>query len=336
MELITDTNHSLFSVTSNGDFPIFFTRGYSDFLTRQNKILGLIYDKKTNAIIPVKIWKSKILNYITCLYRPMRDGVDLAPIFEKVFLDKLVVFIAEQKLADRISAPENFALFQETPNDAIIARFGTYKVKLYPLRFEYIFAHFQARYRSAINNAQKVGIIIKYGASCLNDFYILHQLTMKRSNMYTHPKEYFEAYLNTMPESVHIAVAYSNEEAVGAILIVYNHCSAYYLYGCSSDNTHASGAIKYLHSDAMKLFCEKGVRQYDFVGARLSNVEGTKLYGIQAFKSRFGSQLMEGLIWKKDINLLKCKISDNLLYVRAKLTNRLLPKDIIDQELLKC
>jgi hypothetical protein len=336
MELITDTNHSLFSTTSNGDFPIFFTRGYSDFLSSQNKVLGLIHDKKANIVIPVKIWKSKILNYITCLYRPMREGGDLAPIFEKIFLDKLLVFIAEQKLADRISAPENFALFQETPNYAISARFGTYKVKLHPMSFEYVFAHFQARYRSAINNAQKVGVIIKYGKTCLNDFYRLHQLTMKRSNMYIHPKEYFESYLKAMPGNVHLAVAYFNEEAVGAIFNIYNDCGAYYLYGCSSDTTHASGAIKYLHSDAMKLFCEKGVRQYDFVGARLSNVEGTKLHGIQAFKSRFGSQLMEGLIWKKDINLLKCKISDNLLYVRAKLTNSFLPKDIIDQELLKC
>jgi hypothetical protein len=336
MELITDINHSLFSTTSNGDFPVFFTRAYSEFLSSQNKVLGLIHDKKANIVIPVKIWKSKILSYITCLYRPMRAGVDLIPIFEKIFLNKLVAFITEQKLADRISAPENFAIFQETPNQTVSARFGTYKVKLHPMNFEYVFAHFQARYRSAINNAQKVGIIIKYGETCLNDFYYLHQITMRRSGMYIHPKEYFEAYLNAMPESVHLAVAYFNEEAVGAILDIYNDSAAFYLYGCSSENTHASGAIKYLHSDAMKFFCEKGVRQYDFVGARLSNVEGTRLEGIQSFKSRFGTQLMEGLIWKKDISLWKCKISDNLLYVRSKLTNRLLPKDIIDQELLKC
>jgi FemAB family len=336
MELITDTNHPLFSITSNGDFPIFFTRAYSKFLSSQNKILGLIHDKKANVVIPIKIWQSKILNYITCLHRPMREGADLAPIFEKIFLDKLVVFITEQKLADRISAPENFALFQETPNHAISARFGTYKVKLHPMSFEYVFAHFQARYRSAIHNAEKVGVTVRYGASCLNDFYSLHQLTMQRSKMHVHPKKYFEAYLQSMPENVHLAVAYFNKEAVGAILNIYNDSAAFYLYGCSSDNTHASGAIKYLHSDAMKLFCERGVRQYDFVGARLSNVVGTKLEGIQAFKSRFGTQLVEGLIWKKDIHLLKCRISDKLLYVRTKLTNGVLPKDIIDQELLKC
>jgi hypothetical protein len=43
-----------------------------------------------------------------------------------------------------------------------------------------------------------------------------------------------------------------------------------------------------------------------------------------------------GKIWKQDINLSKCKISDQLLNLKLKLRGIPKPLDIIDQERLKC
>ena len=80
---------------------------------------------------------------------------------------------------------------------------------------------------------------------------------------------------------------------------------------------------------------KRGVKKYDFVGARLSDVSGTKLAGIQKFKKRFGGELKRGYLWKKDINLMKCKLFDLALKVKLKLKGVSMPKDIIDQEKIK-
>jgi lipid II:glycine glycyltransferase (peptidoglycan interpeptide bridge formation enzyme) len=79
----------------------------------------------------------------------------------------------------------------------------------------------------------------------------------------------------------------------------------------------------------------KGVKEYDFVGARLSDITNTKLEGIQNFKKRFGSELVKGYLWKLDIDKTKCKTYDSLLKIKCKLKGTKFPKDIIDQELSK-
>jgi hypothetical protein len=335
MELIADLNHPLFKNVSSNDFPVFFSVEYALFLKSQNTKMALVYDEIQRIVMPIKLWSSKVLNYITCLFPPLKNGNLLEAQDEKLFLETFLNFVGQNKLADRISSPENFAIFQSYPNASISARFGSYRVALYPNTFETVFLKYQARYRSAINNAKKQAIQIKYGKSVLTDFYQLHQLTMQRSSMHVHPLSYFEAYLKYLPNQVHLAVAFANGEAIGAVLNVYNTYSAYYLYGCSSNNTYASGAIKYLHSDAMEKFISKQVRCYDFVGARLSDVSGTKLQGIQDFKSRFGSDLYKGVLWKYDVNKWKCKTLDKLLNFKINIKGGSLPLDIIDQELSK-
>jgi hypothetical protein len=336
MEIISDILHPMFEAVSKGNYPIFFSKSYAQFLKTQENQLVLVYDETLHAVMPIKLWKSKVLTYITCLYAPLNSGMRLEADKEKLFLDQFIQFVKSKKIADRISAPENFAIFQMAPSESVSAPFGTYKVVLHPNSFSKVFANFQARYRSAINNAKNQGIEIRYGKLMLNDFYHLHQVTMNRTKMYIHDIAYFENYFNTMPENVHLAVAYYQNEAVGALLNVYNQYASYYLYGCSSSNTYASGAIKYLHSDAMEKLIEKKVSYYDFVGARLSDVSGTKLQGIQDFKSRFGSELFKGLLWKHDINQFRCNAADQLFNLRRKLKGNKKNMDIIDQELAKC
>jgi FemAB family len=336
MELITNISHSLFTKTSDGVYPIFFSSAYSRFLERQGMQMALIYDAEMEIAMPIKLWKSKVLKYLTCLYVPLHHAKILSLDSEKQFFNRFVDFVKTNKLADRISAPENFAIFQASPSNVVSAPYGSYRVTLFPNNYLEVFSKFQSRYRSAINNSKKSGVEIKYGKVVLNDFYTLHQLTMQRSSMHVHSLTYFQSYLDIMPLNTHLAVAYYENKPVGALLNVYTKYASYYLYGCSSENTFASGAIKYLHSDAMEKMISEEVRVYDFVGARLSDVSGTKLQGIQDFKSRFGSELIKGLLWKCDINKTKCKMADNLLSLKVRIKGNHLPFDIIDQEIKKC
>ena len=59
---------------------------------------------------------------------------------------------------------------------------------------------------------------------------------------------------------------------------------------------------------AMKLMKERGVKYYDFVGARINPDEGSKYEGIQRFKSRFGGELKKGYLWKMPLNKFKYKL----------------------------
>jgi hypothetical protein len=89
-------------------------------------------------------------------------------------------------------------------------------------------------------------------------------------------------------------------------------------------------AGKYLKAEMMRRSIDRGAPFYDFVGARLSNVGGTALEGIQQFKAAFGAELIEGLLWKADIAGLRCRALDAVQRLRGGAAG-----DIIDQELAR-
>ena len=61
------------------------------------------------------------------------------------------------------------------------------------------------------------------------------------------------------------------------------------MYGGSIEKPH-TGAMNLLHWECIKYFKSKGVKKYDFVGARDSVDEDSKIKGIQRFKERFGGE----------------------------------------------
>ena len=54
----------------------------------------------------------------------------------------------------------------------------------------------------------------------------------------------------------------------------------------------------------MKSFKASGVRQYDFVGARIDPDKGSKQEAINSFKRRLGGRLRCGYMWKYDLRPL--------------------------------
>ena len=88
-------------------------------------------------------------------------------------------------------------------------------------------------------------------------------------------------------------------------------------------------AMNLLHWSAMKLMKERGVKYYDFVGARINPDEGSKYEGIQRFKSRFGGELKKGYLWKMPLNKFKYKL---FCWLVAAKQGRNYCGDVIDQE----
>ena len=311
------------------DLPVFSRQDYIDFQSDLGKKAGWIADDTT--IVPVAVSTSKKFRQLQLLYVPTSPFNRLDAKQEKTFLEKAIDFIKEQNLADRIVHGPTHAIFHGVPEKAVSAPFGTYFLDLTQSE-EDLFAGLHSKHRNVVRNAEKKGVKLKFGFDQFPVFYKLYKETMERSSMYCEPEKFFMSYINRQDENVLCGTAWNGHEPLGAILMPFSKFGAFYVYGASAARIPINGAINYLHWEAMKNFKEKGAQRYDFVGARLSDVAGTKLEGIQKFKARFGASLEEGFIWKMDINPLACKVYDGLVAAKLKLKGLSPPKDLVDQE----
>jgi hypothetical protein len=307
--------------------PFCFQKGH----LKINKNICFFSDKKFFA--PVEIKNNKSFKTIQFQFPPVAlSGNRMTSLEEKVFCKKAVEYIRLNKIAHRIQQPQNYCLFSATPDGSTTANFGTYRIPLYDLTEAEILKNMQARYRTAINQVEKLNVSIKSGPSELKAFHQLHEETMGRTDAYFESFFSLKKEFESMPDNTLLSTVYIGDVLQGGLYMKYSSYSAFYLHGASSNTTQASGAIKYLHYKMMCLMKQKGVRYYDFVGARMTDVSGTKLEGIQNFKKRFGSELMKGYLWKMDIDKTVCRSFDLLLKVKCKLKGTTFPKDIIDQE----
>ncbi|HYX07012.1 MAG TPA: peptidoglycan bridge formation glycyltransferase FemA/FemB family protein, partial [Bacteroidales bacterium] len=144
---------------------------------------------------------------------------------------------------------------------------------------------------------------------------------------------HFERLYEFLTEDhIHCSVAYINKISVGAQLTVFTNYGGYVLYAASASRISVAGAIKYMQWENIRLLKKKGVKRFDFVGTRLSNVSGTKLEGIQRFKKGFGCELESGYLWKIDLDRNISRVRDELLMLKMKMLHKTNKKDIIDQE----
>lgn len=81
-------------------------------------------------------------------------------------------------------------------------------------------------------------------------------------------------------------------------LVISSGPQAFYVHGASISKK-TRGSTTYLHYENMRTVRERGVRHYDFGGARVSEDASEKSRSISAFKARFGGTLIEshGGMW---------------------------------------
>ena len=163
-----------------------------------------------------------------------------------------------------------------------------------------------------MRRAETLGVTILRGKEHLPVLNELLTDTMKRSAMaYPGLKRLNELY-DSFNAQVEIAIAVHEGKPQGGIFIPWNLYGAYYLYGGSSDSP-TIGAMNHLHWHTMLTMKARGVKIYDFFGARIHPISGSKQEGIQRFKKRFGASMKSGLLWKYPINSLKYNL---LIYLR--------------------
>lgn len=325
--------------TLTEEFPFPFLPGYAKALSRVGGSVIYFQDDTLEACAPLHLFRNRVLRLGRWLSPPMRAGQLLGVVEEAAFILSVNRYLMAHNLCDRLLQPPNQALFQSVPPGSRYCKFGAYTLSLGTRSDDEIFQNFHPHYRRDIRRAMRDGALIRFGIDNLPVFHQMHDETMTRAGLPAATLIDLEHLAGALgPDHTLCVVAYDpNGQAQGGLFGAVTQHSFCYLYGASVAKPSIPGAIKLAHWEVMRECLRRQVRCYDFVGARLSDVSGTKLEHIQMFKSRFGSKLREGFLWKQDLRPGRTAIYEAANSLRK--TIRWLKngkikvfQDIIDQE----
>jgi lipid II:glycine glycyltransferase (peptidoglycan interpeptide bridge formation enzyme) len=277
--------------------------------------------------MPAVIRRRGPFRLLRCLFAPVReDGSVPAIDVEAAFLDRFLAYVRRDRPCHRIGQPENWALFRSAPAGSVSAPFGSYRVPLRGRTIEDVVAGFKPRYRRYVREGVAAGAVLRTGPGALDGFYAVHSTTMERAGLWLAPRSRFDDLLAAFGPVADVGVVEVDGVPAAGELVMTTRFGTFALYGGTSREA-PNYAGKLLQAEMMKRSIDRGAEFYDFVGARLSDVGGTSVAGIQQFKSGFGAELVEGVLWKADIDRVRSTALDALRRLRGNAGG-----DIIDQE----
>lgn len=334
MQLIEDgAIDTTLSIKSDNLYPFPFLSAYRKILSHTESG-SIFYLTDGDILMPVLKKTRSGFTLLQCLFPPIREQKRLSPKDEEKFLNDFIIKLSKEHIAQRVIQSPTYALFQAAPTKSVWAPFGSFVIDLSAQEISDIWMAMKSNYRQVIRKADRENVTVLAGLDQLEVFYSLYEATTGRSGIYKEPYSYFQELAEALTaKHVYCSVAWTDGQPDGGIFIIYSQFGAYVLHAGSADFVQHPGSMKLLHWTAIQYMKQEGVQFYDFVGARLSDVSGTPLSGIQRFKSGFGSELKKGVLWKCDIDPVRCKLADTYLYFRNHGDPQI--KDIIDQEINK-
>lgn len=246
---------------------------------------------------------------------------------EKQYLNNVIIFVKRNFNVDFVEISHVTALFSNYPDNAIYCPFGSYIIDL-TLTEDEILCNMHSKHRNVIKKAIKEDVQISQGLENKFECVRLVRETLLRQGLDAFSIELFDELSNQLGDNIDFWLARLNDESHGAAILIWtSERSSYYMYGGSCENPNG-GAMNLLHWEAIKKMKSRGVKYYDFVGARINPDTGSKYEGIQRFKSRFGGELKEAYLWKYIFNTSKYKLYHFLIWLKSKGTFK---GDVIDQ-----
>jgi len=225
---------------------------------------------------------------------------------EAEFLGAALEMVRRELGVDFVAKPQANAVFGEVPAEWESVEWGSYVVPL-DRDEEELLAGIQARTRTSIRKARRLGVAVEKTA----DLGTVHRLlkgTMDRQRQpFTPSMSFLERVASCDPEIMTCYVVKHEGEAQGCAVIFHNQLGAYYYYGGSIPSP-AAGAIAFLHYRIMVDLRDMGVPTYDLMGARLTLEAGSKMLGIQRFKSHLGATLRTGYSFRYILRPLRYKM----------------------------
>ncbi|HYV91954.1 MAG TPA: hypothetical protein VE978_09225 [Chitinophagales bacterium] len=312
-------------------YPFTFLRCYHEFERSMGGNTGILWEEKTDIMIPVKFYRKNFFSFAQFLFHPIKKNQPVSEAEEKYFLQIATGFLKDSYHVQRILHSPPFVNFHTAPDKSNFCPFGIYYTDLEQDEAA-IFQNIQSRTRRYIQKAgDKNGLQIKTGESNLRDFYSLHVSTMKREAASYESFEKLEQFMKFLsPGNMLCMVAYRNEIPEAGLLIPYSYYAGVLYFGGESENPTGAITNKWLHWEAMRKLKERNVKKMIFGGVRMGDIKGTKYEGIQFFKERFGPKLENGVLWKMDLQPGYARLYDGLMNVRNIFSGKKSRPDIID------
>ena len=304
--------------------PIFSSENYLKTQSDEYGWIGGFKGTDLRFILPYVKYKKSIFRFLQFQTSTIYVGGEATVGDEKEFLEGAVAFLRREGIDFTLQPPAS-AVFITHPQRCLYVPFGSYILDLAATEEE-LWSNVHQKHRNVIRKAQKNDIRIVWGNENVDIAYDLLTQTMDRSNMSFYDREKFGRFMDALDANARIFVAFYDEEPQGCAVIPFSGHSAYYLYGGSIKEPFL-GSLNLLHWEAIRYFKSLGVRYYDFVGARVEPEKGSKLEGIQRFKSRFGAEMKVGYLWKVPLHKSKYTLYKSLVSLRDGGKG-----DIIDQE----
>ena len=300
---------------------------YPDYLQSLNGVDRIGYFVDGSLWMPFVVRKKSFLKWIE-LYSPVFGAKSVEE--ERTFLNQCVKKCREDFNVSHIIST-NTALFDCYPDGAIYCKWGSYVVDLTQSE-EQLFNALHSKHRNVIRKAASNGLLIFRGKEYARDVVsLMNETSARQGDKYTFGDKFIEN-LNKLGDNADWWIVKDADGNIhgSAIFLWSKGASCYYLHGGSSSHT-SSGAMNFLIWEAMLTMKERGVTIFDFVGARLSTEPGSKLEGIQRFKSRFGSDMKVGYMFRITCNSFLYTLYDISLSL-FKIIRHIKSKDIIEEE----
>ncbi len=289
--------------------------GSEEYLKIKSPVYGWIVDE--NFILPFFLDKRLVFTRMVFTNEPIAKKDNLTIENEKKILNEMVEFVRKQKICDFIYKAQSNVVFNTCPEGAECVEWGTY-LKDIQMNDEELLMSFHSKHRNVIRKALKEGVEIKVTDN-VDVIYENIKETLKRQNSIHYPSKDYLKKLAALKENALFLTAEYKRKIQGSAVIIYDKNRAYYMYGGSIQRP-LTGSVNLLQYEAMKILRDKGVKKYDFVGARINPPKNSKYEGIQRFKQRFGAELKEGYAFRYVYKPFKFKMFNLIskLYLKSK------------------
>jgi hypothetical protein len=283
---------------------------------------GIDESGRLRCVLPYTIIRKAGLRMVRFRVETIPCGGSLDVLEEKSFLNSVVQHFRKTR-ADVIMPASNNSIFRTYPDDADVAPYGSYVIDLRQAE-DVLWTSIGRKTRQNICTAQKSGIAIREGMEFVEPAYDLIWETFRRSKIPFMGRAAFERFVRGLGEHSKLLTTEHQGVAESYCLFAFSNPCAYAIYAGNIEHQH-QGANKLLYWEAIRLFRGLGVRKFDFYGARINPLKGSKQEGINLLKTLMGATLSEGYMWKYSLRPWRA-----LLY---SVSVRLLRGgDIVDQE----
>jgi hypothetical protein len=198
---------------------------------------------------------------------------------QKIFLDKVISLIASEKIADFIVSPMAHCLFKTIPENSEFIEWGSYVLNFETVKTEDdVINSFPKNFRNQIKRAIKDGVT----ACETDDLKTVHKLindTFKRQRSpYSPSYDFLIKIKNELQGNSKFYLAKKGNEAVGALLLLFNEQGAIGLYSGSAVKTY--NCMNLINFEVMKDLMSLNVKKHFLGGARLIFKRDSKFAGI--------------------------------------------------------